>query len=116
MDAGTTVPVPAGTMRNKWFPYHVARYLTFEERKAIKRGEVEVLRDYNFEIIAQAPDGQRQGRTTKGSLDAAWQKYLGNDSAMSTAGKRHGELAAPGIEIKSIEVCSRCLLCHEKHD
>ena len=89
-------------MRNKWFPYHVARYLTFEERKAIKRGEMEVLRDYSFEIAAQSANSQTQG-ASKESLDAAWKKYMGGDTA-AAASKRQGEAAA---EVKMIEARSR---------
>jgi hypothetical protein len=107
--AGSIVPVPAGMMRNKWFPYHVARYLSFEERKAIKRGEVEVLRDHSFEIAAQKTGGGQQQGATKAALDAAWQKYLGGDGATSTTSKRQGDAAA---EIISIDVCS-LTLCNE---
>jgi ribosomal protein L9 len=101
---GTFVPVPAGTMRNKWFPFNVARYPTFEERKAIKRGEIDGVRDYEFEIMMETSGGQKQSRSAKGSLEAAWQKYLGHDSTAAAGGKRHGEAMAADIEIKIIEV------------
>jgi len=97
---GSIVPVPAGTMRNKWFPYQVARYLTFEERRAVKRGEVEALRDYAFEIRATKSG---EARTAKGAADAAWQKYLGSDSAAAAASRRHVEAETADIEIKAIE-------------
>jgi hypothetical protein len=90
---GAFVPVPAGTMRNKWFPYSIARYPTFEERRAIKRGEIDVIRDYDYEIMVETKGGHLS-RSANGSLDAAWQKYLGNDTTM----------AAADIEIKPIEV------------
>ena len=105
------MPVPAGMMRNKWFPYNVARYLTFEERRAVKRGELEVLRDHGFEIRATRPGAQGQPRSVSGSVDAAWKKYLGGDSAASGVGRAE----APGIEIKAIEVCHDSLICPADH-
>jgi hypothetical protein len=89
-------------MRNKWFPYQVARYLTFEEHRAIKRGETEVARDYSYAIIDMAAAGQAQPRGAKGSVEAAWQQYLGGDS-VAAAARRQTEAPAP--EVKAIEVC-----------
>lgn len=89
------MPVPAGMMRNKWFPFSVARYLTFDERRAVKRGEIEVMRDHGFEINAQRARSAAGPSAGKDSIDAAWQKYMGGDAP-----------SAPEIEIKTIEVSS----------
>ncbi|KIW08389.1 uncharacterized protein PV09_01302 [Verruconis gallopava] len=60
---GAFVAVPPGTMRNNWFPSNVARYATPEERLAIKRGEINVSRDYEFQVMAEASSWKHQTKS-----------------------------------------------------
>ena len=69
-------------MRNKWFPYHVARYLSFEERRDVKHGKIEVVRDYSFEVGAASA---RTPAAANSALDAAWKKYIREDAARTAS-------------------------------
>ncbi|KAB2577156.1 Ribosomal protein L9/RNase H1 [Lasiodiplodia theobromae] len=45
---GSFVPVPAGLMRNGWFPRYTAEYITPAELLQLKANDVTIERDYTF--------------------------------------------------------------------
>ncbi|KAI9663405.1 MAG: hypothetical protein M1829_006097 [Trizodia sp. TS-e1964] len=52
---GAIIPIPAGLMRNKWFPNQIAQYMTSTELKNIDIRAAELERDYSFVASKQDP-------------------------------------------------------------
>lgn len=108
-------------MRNTWYPKKVARYPDFDERKAIKSGQIDVERDYDFDAtIREAVAGQKKSQTATGAVEAAWRKYL--DGALPE-GSGQGDSKTQAIEIKPVDV--RCwifsvmlhlLMCYSRNE
>lgn len=57
--AGSIVPIAPGRMRSEWFPRHIASYIPYTELRALRRQEVPMERDPDFDpvLFAKAKSG-----------------------------------------------------------
>lgn len=96
-------------MRNSLYPSRTARYATLEERKAVKRGDLECERVPDF-IPASKRVKVEPMPLSKPELETeAWKAYLqhsgkSNASKDAKATEEARDQAASDLQIKSIEV------------
>jgi hypothetical protein len=92
-------------MRNRWFPFNVARYAVGDELKSIKLGKVNVERDSEFEAVkhrAQLAQLARLG--SKEAIEAAKKEAKAQRNAASALAAAAAAKRAAEAEQLSVRV------------